>query len=109
MPRNLKKGGGRSLKPFVFRPKSSEEQKKNHHTVRMSFIRISPLHHESFLHLSAGEARPPLGLGQAFRLISGDVVNAISLRSAGCCAVAELQVRLALFGSCRVLVGLMLG
>ena len=62
---------GHNFKPFVFRPKSSEEQKngkkdntsadvqfsnpksseeqkKDHHV-----IRISPLHHESFLHLSA--------------------------------------------------------
>ena len=58
-------GGGRNLKPSVFRPKSSEEQKKvntfadvqfsdsksnkeqkkDHHALRLSFIRVSPLHH----------------------------------------------------------------
>ena len=36
-------------------PKSSEEQKKVITPSRLSFILISPLHHESFLHLSAGE------------------------------------------------------
>ena len=38
-----------------FPPKvTSEEQKKGHHALRLSFIRTSPLHHESFVHLFAG-------------------------------------------------------
>ena len=37
-------------------PKPSEEQKKGHHALRLSFICISPLHHESFVNLSAGNA-----------------------------------------------------
>ena len=49
-------GGGHNLKPSVFHPKSSEEQKrKGHHALRLSFIRILPLHHKSLVHLSAGE------------------------------------------------------
>ena len=71
-------GGERNLKPFsahnqvkskkdhhvrrcsTFLPKSSEEQKKSLHALRLSFIRrpISPLHHESFVHLSLGGAAP---------------------------------------------------
>ena len=70
--RNLKgRGGAISSRPFSAQsqvksekkvntsadvqfsgPKSREEQ-KSHHALRLSFIRISPLHHESFVHLSA--------------------------------------------------------
>ena len=39
----------------IFRPKSCEEQKKGHGVLRLSFIRISPLHHERLMDLSAGE------------------------------------------------------
>ena len=42
--------GGRNLKLFVFPPKSSEKQKeKDHHALKLSFIRMSPLHHENFV------------------------------------------------------------
>ena len=36
MPRNLKEGGGRNLKPPIFRPKSSEEQKNPSADVQFS-------------------------------------------------------------------------
>ena len=42
-------------------PMSSEEQKKRSSRFRLSFIRISPLHHESFVHLSAGRGGGPSG------------------------------------------------
>ena len=48
-------------------PKSTEEQKKGHHALRLSFIRTSPLHHKSFMHLYVGGARPqhpPLDMPQ---------------------------------------------
>ena len=45
---------GHNLEPSVFRPKSSEEQKKGHQALRLSFIRISLLHHKRFVHFSAG-------------------------------------------------------
>ena len=50
VPRNLK-GEERNLKSSVFRPKSSEEQKRSSRP-QIIFLRISPLHHESFVHLS---------------------------------------------------------
>ena len=87
VPRNMKGGGGggRNMKLFVFRSKSSEdqkkkksqhvrrcslfraksseEQKKGHHALRLTFIRISPLQHESFTHLSAAVAYAGGGFG----------------------------------------------
>ena len=42
----------------IFRPMSSEEQKRDLHALRLLFIRITPLHHESFVHLSAGGRFP---------------------------------------------------
>ena len=43
----------------IFHSKSSEEQKKGHHALRLFFIRISPLHLKSFVHLSAKGDRLP--------------------------------------------------
>ena len=61
MPKNLK-GGGRNLKPSVFCPKSSEEQKKRRSSRPqiVLYIRISPLLLENFVHLSADGPRPAM-------------------------------------------------
>ena len=45
---------------------SQVKRKKGHHALRLSFIRIFPLHHESFVHLSAeGGAAPAAPPGHA--------------------------------------------
>ena len=75
----FERGRRPNLKASVFRPKSNEEQKKvntsadvqifrpksrakkkkkDHHALRLSFIRILPLHHESYVHLSAEGGAP---------------------------------------------------
>ena len=50
--------GGQQFKVVCFPPKVKLKVKKGHHALRLSFIRIlriSPSHHESFVHLSAEE------------------------------------------------------
>ena len=55
VPRNLKGGrGAAQFEAVRLPPKVKRRAKKGHHAIRLSFIRISPLHHENFLHLSAG-------------------------------------------------------
>ena len=54
----FEKGRGRNLKPSVFRPESKRRAKKGHHALRLSFIRISPLHHGSFVHCIWGSGLP---------------------------------------------------
>ena len=39
----IKKKGHHARRCSIFRPKTSEEQRKSHHALRLSFIRISPL------------------------------------------------------------------
>ena len=81
--------------------KKIKKKDKGHYALKLSFMRISPLHRESFVHLSADRgARPPSGNAPAVIIKDHNIsVNIKQVQKSVFTGIFLLQSVLFAFGS----------